>query len=424
MTEDVEERLRDGLRNAPLPAAPETLRNYLADLPLEAQIARAERRPARRSVLLGAAAIAILALAIGTMVLSGSLPAVTPTPTGPRPGFHRFEAPGMTFDYPGDWTDQSIVDQHPTLPGTRFVGLLARRLSLCPLAQNASPKPTTTPGSCRFDASPPGSMILTITEYEHQYPGVLAGEVKTTIAGYPVWVPAPPSEPPDAANSRWSVQAPDGGLYVFVASAPPTDSAARQADLETLLGTLRLSPWEASPQANNGLVHMDLPEGFSFDYPAGWTVYYPHEVTTVGYAVVTVASVPVGPPCADDWCQRFTTPPGTVAIEFWVGSSPVPPRWSDARLTVGGQPAFRQDWGSPNNATGADEGHTWTVRLNDPSTLDISVSLRGPDLPGLRAAVDEVLGSVRITQLPSPAPSQASRSLSRHPVGSGSAPIV
>jgi hypothetical protein len=148
---------------------------------------------------------------------------------------------------------------------------------------------------------------------------------------------------------------------------------------------------------------MDLPEGSSFDYPAGWTVYYPHEVTTVGYAVVTVASVPVGPPCADDWCQRFTTPPGTVAIEFWVGSSPVPPRWSDARLTVGGQPAFRQDWGSPNNATGADEGHTWTVRLNDPSTLDISVSLRGPDLPGLRAAVDEVLGSVRITQLPSSA---------------------
>jgi hypothetical protein len=404
MTGDVEERLRDGLRNAQLPVAPETLRDYLADLPLEAQLIWVERRPIRRSVLLGAAAIAVLALAIGTIVLSGSVPAVTPTPTGLRPGFHRFEAPGITFDYPADWTDQSAVDQHPTLPGTRFVGLLARRLTLCPLAQNASPKPTPSPGSCRFDASPPGSMILTITEYEHQYPGVLANEVKTTIAGYPVWVPARWSEPPDTPNTRWSVQAPDGGLYVFVAFAPPTDSAARQADIETLLGTVRLSSWEAPPQAINGLVHMDLPEGFSFDYPAGWTVYYPQEVSTVGYPVVTVASTPVGPPCTDTWCQRFTTSPGTIAIEFWVDSGPAPPRWSDAHLTVGGQPAFRQDWGSPNNATGADEGHTWSVRLTDPLTLGIDVSLRGPDLPGLRAAADEVLGSVRTSQLQSPAP--------------------
>jgi hypothetical protein len=403
MTGDVEERLRDGLRNAPLPVAPETLRDYLADLPLEAQLIRVERRPIRRSVLLGAAAIAVLALAIGTIVLSGSVPAVTPTPTGPRPGFHRFEAPGIAFDYPADWTDQSVVGQFPTSTGTRFVGLLARRLTLCPLAQNASPKPTPTPGSCRFDASPPGSMILTITENEHQYPGALAGQVKTTIPGYPVWVPPHSSEPPDAVNSRWSVQAPDGGLYVFVASAPQADGAARQADIETLLGTVRLSSWEAPPQAINGLVHLDLPEGFSFDYPAGWTVYYPQEVWHAGHAVVTVASTPVGPPCRDVWCQRFTTPPGTIAIEFSVGGGPVPLRWSDAHLTVGGQPAFRQDWGS-SNVTGADEGHSWTVRLTDPSTLGIDVSLRGPDLPGLRAAMDQVLGSVRIRQLQSPAP--------------------
>ena len=150
----------------------------------------------------------------------------------------------------------------------------------------------------------------------------------------------------------------------------------------------------------------------SFYYPAGWTVYYPQDVSTMDRAVVTVASIPVLAPCttpaegvvpAVPACQRFTTPPGAIVLEFRVGGGIRPPDWSKAKFTIGGQPAFREDWGPGQNATGADEGHTWSVRMG-PTTLGIYVSLRGPNLPALRAEMDEVLGSIKITQLQSPAP--------------------
>jgi hypothetical protein len=78
MTDPVEERPRDGLRSAPLPVAPETLRDYLADLPMVVQPARpVSRRPA----LVEAAAVVVLAVGIGTLVLTGS--SSTGTPTAP-----------------------------------------------------------------------------------------------------------------------------------------------------------------------------------------------------------------------------------------------------------------------------------------------------------------------------------------------------
>jgi hypothetical protein len=403
MTDEIERRLRDGLRNAPLPVAPESLRGYLADLPLEVPQTTLGPRPLRRPILLGAAAIAVLALGIGTVVFTGAVPAVPPTPTSQHLGFRTFEGPGIRFEYPADWTDQSAVVEYPHVPGTRYVALLGRGLSICPLRYDSDPRPTPRPGSCQQQATAPGSLIVNVIEYSNQLPGVMGTETNTTAAGYLVREPPLQSQWPDAASLQWSIQSPDGGLYVVMAQVPRADLAARRADIQTLLGTLRLSAWEVPPQAVNGYVHVDLPQGFSFDYPAGWTVYYPQDLSTMDSAVVTVASRPVAPPCPGDSCQRFTTPPGTIAIEFRVGNGPTAPTWSDAPTTIGGQPAFRQDWG-PQNATGAEEGHTWSVRLIDPSVLGIYVSLRGPDLPALRAAMGEVLGSVRISQLKSPAP--------------------
>ena len=58
-------------------------------------------------------------------------------------------------------------------------------------------------------------------------------------------------------------------------------------------------------------------------------------------AVVTVSSGPLLPPCSNtDLCQRFSIPPGTVAIEFRVGGGPQSPDWSKAPTQIGGQPAY------------------------------------------------------------------------------------
>jgi hypothetical protein len=120
-------------------------------------------------------------------------------------------------------------------------------------------------------------------------------------------------------------------------------------------------------------------------------------------AVVTVSSRPVDPPCATDLCQRFTTPPGAIAIEFRVGAGPTSPDWTNAPTSLAGHPAFREDWG-PVNATDAEEGHTWSVRLTDRSSLGVYVSMRGPGLSELRGAMEEVLDSIEITAEESAAP--------------------
>jgi hypothetical protein len=201
----------------------------------------------------------------------------------------------------------------------------------------------------------------------------------------------------------WAIQAPDRGLYFFEAEMLPIDTAIVRGEVERVLGTLHLSPWESRPPVTNGRAHLDMQEGFSFDYPAGWIVYYPQDISMMDHPVVTVASRPLLPPCASDSCQRFNLPPGTIAVEFRVGNGPTPPDWSSATTTVGGEPAFRQDWG-PRKEAGLDEGHQWNARLTDPSILGIYAWLSGPDMEGLRATMDDVVGSVRITRQPSPSP--------------------
>jgi hypothetical protein len=242
-----------------------------------------------------------------------------------------------------------------------------------------------------------------VVEYMKQLPGLDFPGAEMTEAGYPVWEQSMSSDPADPASFHWTVKAPDGGLYLFRAEAPRAELAALRVDVSAVLASLRLSAWEAPPESVNGQVHLELPQGFSFDYPVGWTLYYPQDRSMMDLAIVTVASKPVEPPCQGDLCQRFATPPGTIVIEFRVGNGPTAPNWGDAPTTLGGQPAFRQDWG-PENVTGAEEGHSWSARLTDPSILGVHVSLRGPGLPELRAAMDDVLESIQITRNDSPAP--------------------
>lgn len=414
MNDDAEARIRAGLRQAPLPAAPESLRGYLADLPLDAQPSRPGNRKHPRSVFLGIAAVLVLAVAMGTVVLNGSVPIVSPaptdSPTSPTASpmeqlaaFRTFEAPGIRFEHPADWIDQSGVVEYPTLPGTRFLAFFARGFSLCPISYAATATPSPEPGLCEMRATAPGSLTLTVVEYTKQLPGLELPGAEITEAGYPVWEQSMSADPADPASFHWTILAPDGGLLLFRAEAPRAELTALKADIGAVLASLRLSAWEVPPASVNGEVHLAFPQGFSFDYPAGWTLYYPQDRSTMDSSIVTVASMPVDPPCKDDLCQRFTTPPGTIVVEFRAGNGPTAPNWSDAPTTLGGQPAFRQDWG-PQSVTGAEEGHSWSARLTDPLILGVYVSLRGPGLPELRAAMDDVLESIQITWNESPAP--------------------
>jgi hypothetical protein len=210
---------------------------------------------------------------------------------------------------------------------------------------------------------------------------------ETPIAGYSAW---------KQNATTWIIRSPDDGLYIVTLSAPNTDLAADGDSIGTMLESLRLSAWETAPIPVDGRLHEDPRRGFSFDYPAGWSRWYPQDISMMDSAVVTVASGPLAP-CTTDSCQNFVTPPGTVAIEFRIGNGPRPPDWSTAPTTIGGQPAFMWDWG-PSEVHGGDEGHQWNVRLTDPSELGIYASLRGPGLPELRAAMNEVLDGMRIVR--------------------------
>ena len=414
MTDDAEARLRAGLRQAPLPAAPDSLRGYLADLPLDVQPSRPGDRKHPRWLILGIAATLTLVVAMGTVFLNGSVPTVSPAPTDspttptaspvePQAGFRTFSAPGISFEHPVDWIDHSGVIEYPTAPGTRFLASFARGFSLCPISYAATATPSPEPGSCEMSATSPGSLTLTVAEYMKQLPVRDFPGTEMTDAGYPVWEQSMSSGPPVPASFRWTVQAPDEGIYLFMAEAPRPELAALKADIGAVLASLRLSAWEAPPESVNGKVHLELPDGVSFDYPSGWTLYYPQDRAMMDLAVVTVAYKPVEPPCQGQLCQRFTTPPGTIVIEFRVGNGISAPNWNDASTTLGGQPAFHQAWG-PQNATGAEEGYSWSARLTDPLILGVHVSIRGPDLPELRSAMDDVLGSIQITRNESPAP--------------------
>jgi hypothetical protein len=411
MTNDLEQRLRESLRRTALPTAPAELRDHLVRLP------ELEGPPRHRSTwgwrLVATVALVVMAVAAGTLVGGTIRPMTTAAPSAttaarsesagptssPRfaspkaPGAGTFSAPGVTFAIPHGWTDQSSSVRYPDFGGSRFVVLLVRGMTMCPIFYDSTAAPTAQPDGCREQPDRTGTATLGITELRHQYPwDTWPGTAPVTDVSYPTW-----SYSQDPTHPTWLVRGPEDGIYVISLSTVSEDVDARTADAESVLRSLELSAWEPAPEVIDGRIRVAEPHyGFSFDYPAGWSIYYPQDQSMMDGAVVTVASNPLEPPCPDV-CQRFTTPPGTIVIEFRVGSGPREPDWTKAPTTIGGQPAFGpQDWGH-TNATSADEGHSWNARLPDRRQLGIHVSLAGPDLLGLRAAMDQVIDSVRIT---------------------------
>jgi hypothetical protein len=390
VTDDLEQEVRRRLHGASLPAAPTTLREeieHLRSVPAASATVRSSSRP---PMVLLAAALATVALAVAALGLAGStrptpLPSTAPpTPPARTYGFTR---PGFAFDPPSGWTDQSTAISFPVIPEQRFVGYLVHGMTSCPGGYGSLPP---KPSGCEEMATKPGTATLSILELNHQYPWLPNVGQESTIARYPARLPG-------ETGSGWLIQSPDGGIYQLSLIAPRAEMAENAATVGKALDSLQLTNWEASPTVVNGLIHEDPGQGFSFDYPAGWVRYYPTDTSMMDAAVVTVASAPVLPPCLGDICQRFTTPPGAIVIEFRVGNGPTSPDWSKATNRIGGQPAFGPSRWGPQNATSAQEGHDWSVRLGDRPILGIDASLTGPGLPALRTAMNQVIKSIKIT---------------------------
>jgi hypothetical protein len=264
-------------------------------------------------------------------------------------------------------------------------------------------------------------MVLTVTEYANQPPHQQEATLNhRTINGNTVWGGRTIQIDEPSARIDWVVEAPDGGLYVIVVQAPGADVTVRTTEVEAMFATLHLEPWSVPQDAVNGLVHLEFSEGFSFDYPAGWSVYYPVYMTMGGGQYVVISSKPpvpslITPECrADGSCASrdlwqpfipgsYHMAPGSILISFDSGGRDVD--WATAPTTLAGQPAF---FSSDNTGSGVDESGSWAVRLEDTGTgvtsLGIRTSILGPGAPALHAALGEVIASLRITPTPSPTP--------------------
>ena len=150
----------------------------------------------------------------------------------------------------------------------------------------------------------------------------------------------------------------------------------------------------------DGSTLITLPEGFSVDVPAGWSVYHPQDDSPRSRAVLTISSS-ASVLCPSDNCDRSTTPSGAAIVEFRVGrTTPVPPEVPAPTIVpapdAGGPPrAPSEDWTSPASR-GADEGHTWMIYLGDRWWLEIFGRAKGPSLPALHASMFQVVNSVHV----------------------------
>jgi hypothetical protein len=412
--DDLDAKLRERLHGAALPAAPASLRRVVAELPAPIP----KQRRGRGMLLLAAAALVLVVVAVSGL-LAGALPrrlaTVTSPPSGPTmsasasasaspiatavgpsmpAGYVAFEAPGIRFAHPADWLPSTAFETYPGVLGIRFVGTFARGMTLCPNTMGVEPAPSK-PAGCTNAAGAPGTLRVDVIEFLRQLPGSEPLGVPTTYNGYSAWVRD--DDGGDPATLHRFVAGPDDSLYWFSASTSRDQADAASAELDATLQTLDLSSWAAPPTVVDGRIHVDTGRGFSFDYPDGWVVYYPQDDSASSGGVVTVASRAVEP-CTSAECQRFTTPPGTIAIEFRYLRLSIGMDWSQATATIDGHPAFVQQWGS-EMVTGADEGHLWTVRLTDDfNGFGIYASLRGPGLEEQRRLMTEIVNSVTIDQ--------------------------
>jgi hypothetical protein len=107
-------------------------------------------------------------------------------------------------------------------------------------------------------------------------------------------------------------------MYYVAAEAPRADLESRRTEAQGMLSTLRLTPWSIPVEAVDGRVHCEFPQGFSFDYPAGWPVYYSQQMSTMSTPLVYISNKPlVSTGCSDpSSCQPYTVAPDTIVISF------------------------------------------------------------------------------------------------------------
>jgi hypothetical protein len=116
MTDNLEDRLRDRLRNASLPTAPESLHGYLADLPMDVQpgSGHQSRRFSTMTMLTRLAAAAV----IGVIVGGGAIYLI-------QRGQPAVPAVGAQSPAPGSQPQTIHLQEHPTSGAGVQVGSLA-----------------------------------------------------------------------------------------------------------------------------------------------------------------------------------------------------------------------------------------------------------------------------------------------------------
>lgn len=317
--------------------------------------------------------------------------ASTPSPAPSTSTTRRFEAPGISFDYPIAWDDQTaVVGEYPIL-GRRHVATFTRGMTACPYEETRLGAP-----GCANDPDKPGQLRVDIIEYLDLYPSQRAAE--TTLVDR-----APPIR-------SWVVPAADGGYYRarLVASSHEADEtwSQIQTEFDALVESIDVRRWSIPPSSLNGLIKQSSPYGFSFDYPADWARYFPlsdRRDSRADTMFVTIASRPVSDPSmfTADALQPFLTPPGAAVMEFKVerGARLIDWDyvWKHAENEVNGQPATVNVKPIENtDRVGADQLVTWRIRrpFDIAYPLTIHLWLRGPSIDAARAEAEAVIDSL------------------------------
>jgi hypothetical protein len=322
---------------------------------------------------------------------------VSSTPIASAPTTQRFEAPGISFDYPAEWVDQSALVPEDPRPGRRHIATFTLGMSVCPRDEETEWS-EQGPASCSVEPQLAGDLRFDVSELMDLYPDTRPHAGDIWLAG-------------DVLNQQWSIEnAEQGELRLRLrtrAETFPDRSSSFQVRMREVIASVTTTSWQSPPPARNGVVTQSLPQGFSFRYPVGWSRYFPWP-TGNWRSIVSVSSKPLPrrPSCAVTViCWQFQVAPDSLLVEFLF----VQPQtfinwddvWADASASLGGQPASKHVDQLTDHATGADELVTWRVRLpGETWPLHIHAWLRGPDLEIQRAALESLLETLVIEAKP------------------------
>jgi hypothetical protein len=298
----------------------------------------------------------------------------------------RFEAPGIAFDYPSDWVDQTSIAGESAKLGQRRVAALTLGMSLCP-GDEAPEPPASGPGGCVEEPFRLGELRFDVIENLSQYPGRWAVADSGGLDH-------------GLAAQHFIFEGRDGGMYQATLRVRADESVERWVEVEAMVRALLRSvitePWESPPPTTEGTVRQSTPFEFSFLYPVEWARYFPRPPWGDERAVVSVSSRVLDAPinCIPNSCLPYLLPPNTVVLELRLANSNSASYWRGARHTIGGQPAMRVAV-EPWPPVLEDKVVVWRIRIPD-HTLEVLVHMRGPDFKSARLAAQGVLESIEI----------------------------